>query len=315
MLLRRWILLSAVSARQARSFSARFASTSTMSAAMPADVKRLVTELYSLPAPPQLCISVTGGGGQAIAWLLAVPGASACLLEATVPYSPVSGRQWMGGAATAPASLCSEEAAVALAREAYSRAMHLSVAEHGLTLSAAAPVLGIGCTAAVASTRPKRGEHRCHVAAYSSAGVATYSLRLAKGRRDRAGEDVVVGRLVLRAIFEAAGLQQLADFSSAALLLEPATTDSSADSSAASAVETVPVAQRTAVTDALQAVMDGVVKTAVVLPTTTADAAAAAQSQQFFADLPVPAPAIVFPGSFNPLHEGHVGLVRAAQVR
>jgi hypothetical protein len=278
--------------------------------AMPADVKRLISELYSLPAPPQLCISVTGGGGQAIAWLLAVPGASACLLEATVPYSPVSGRQWMGGAAAAPASLCSEEAAVALAREAYSRAMHLSVAEHGLTLSAAAPVLGIGCTAAVASTRPKRGEHRCHVAAYSSAGVATYSLRLAKGRRDRAGEDAVVGRLVLRAIFEAAGLQQLADFSSAALLLEPDTTDSSAGS----AVETVPVAQRTVVTDALQALMDGAVKTAVVLPT-TADAAAAAQSQQFFADLPVPAPAIVFPGSFNPLHEGHVGLVRAAQVR
>jgi hypothetical protein len=280
-------------------------------AAMPADVKRLVAELYSLPAPPQLCISVTGGGGQAIAWLLAVPGASACLLEATVPYSPVSGQQWMGGAATAPASLCSEEAAVALAREAYSRAMHLSVTEHGLTLSAAAPVLGVGCTAAVASTRPKRGEHRCHVAAYSSAGVATYSLRLAKGRRDRAGEDAVVSRLVLRAVFEAAGLQQLADFSSEALLLQP-DTSSSADSSTASAVETVPVAKRTAGSDALQALMDGAVKTAVVLPTTAE--AVAAQSQQFFADLPVPAPAIVFPGSFNPLHEGHVGLVRAAQV-
>ncbi|KAG5184315.1 hypothetical protein JKP88DRAFT_348454 [Tribonema minus] len=382
-----------------------------------------------MPNPPQLCLSTTGAGGQAVAWLLGVPGASATLLEATVPYSPLSGRQWMGGAAAAPTSLCSEEAAIAMAREAYKRALQLTVAERGLARAAAACALGVGATAAVASTRPKRGDHRwdgggarcvrgagvpvhaclvavgvvvidqayvgaacalgvgataalastqpkrgdhrCHVAACGAAGTTLYSLTLAKGRRDRAGEDAVVSRLVLRAVLEPPEA-----FLRAALLLDGGGASSSG--SAPQPPEAVPAARHTAPPDALDRLLAGHIGQVLVLPggangevdaaaaATAEDAAAAAAAaddaaaadaegaargggepsaadaaaarlrsagsgeqarraeggaaaaagggvQMMFPELPVPAPALVFPGSFNPLHNGHVALVQAAQ--
>ena len=41
-------------------------------------------------------------------------------------------------------------------------------------------MVGVGCTAAIATDRPKRGAHRCHVAAWSQRGVTTYSLETVK---------------------------------------------------------------------------------------------------------------------------------------
>ena len=42
-------------------------------------------------------VSFTGGGSQAIADLLTVPGASATMLEAVVPYSAAALAEWLGG--------------------------------------------------------------------------------------------------------------------------------------------------------------------------------------------------------------------------
>ena len=86
-----------------------------------------------------------------------------------------------------------------MAKSAYRRALHLR--------EGAAPVVGIACTATIATDRTKRGEHRCHIAAWHSSGVNTYNLTFIKGLRDRAGEDEIASKLVLRAIAESAGVE------------------------------------------------------------------------------------------------------------
>ncbi|CAN0083872.1 unnamed protein product, partial [Ectocarpus fasciculatus] len=47
-------------------------------------------------------------GGQAISWLLGVPGASACLLEATIPYCFKAFEDRMAAGSRAP-GYCSRE--------------------------------------------------------------------------------------------------------------------------------------------------------------------------------------------------------------
>jgi nicotinamide mononucleotide (NMN) deamidase PncC len=102
----------------------------------------------------QFVMAVTGGGSGAISGLLEVPGASASVLEAIVPYAASAMADWLGGT---PDHYCSERTARAMAMAAFERARKLSDADpHTLR--------GIGATASLASNRPKRGPHRIHVA-------------------------------------------------------------------------------------------------------------------------------------------------------
>jgi hypothetical protein len=150
---------------------------------------------------------VSGAGSQALAWLLGVGGASRTVLEATVPYAQTSFTAYAG---SVPGEFASAEAARALATASLDRARAL--AEDG------APVLGLGCAATIATDRLKRGEHRAYVAVAGGAeGTRTYALHLEKGARDRAGEEDVVSRLVLRALAAASGV----DASGLALPLLP----------------------------------------------------------------------------------------------
>ena len=102
-------------------------------------------------------VSVAGAGTAAISWLLGVAGASRTVLEISVPYASPALTEFVG---YEPTQFVSEETAVAMAKSAYRRALHLR--------EGAAPVVGIACTATIATDRTKRGEHRCHIAAWHS---------------------------------------------------------------------------------------------------------------------------------------------------
>ena len=162
---------------------------------MERDVRGLVQAIHD--SPTMAVMVVTGAGAQALAWLLAVGGASRTLLEAVVPYGRKSIAQVLGHE---PDQYASPEVAVELARAAYRRALEQREGQE--------PVVGLACTASIATDRPKRGEHRCSVAVWDSTGLTTYNLTLAKGERDRAGEEAVVSRLVLQALAGAAGVEQ-----------------------------------------------------------------------------------------------------------
>ena len=140
-------------------------------------------------------VAVAGAGTEAISWLLGVAGASRTVLEILVPYASTSLTEFVG---SEPDQFVSEETAAAMAKSAYMRALQLR--------DGTSPVVGVACTATIATDRTKLGDHRCHIAAWSGDGAKTYSLTYLKGLRDRAGEDEIASKLVLRAIAESAGL-------------------------------------------------------------------------------------------------------------
>ncbi len=161
---------------------------------MDAHIHDLVARLH---ASPLRCVfAVTGAGAEALSWLLAVPGASKTVLEATVPYSRAALVELLG---CEPLSLASAEVAGEMAEAAYGRALALRDDDF--------PVAGVACTAAISSNRPKRGAHRAHVAVRTGDRLVKFGVVLEKGRRDRAAEERVVSLLLLWALSTAAGLE------------------------------------------------------------------------------------------------------------
>jgi len=158
------------------------------------DAIPLIAQIHASPVMA-VCV-VTGGGSQAIADLLTVPGASRTVLEALVPYSDKSMIEFLGAA---PIQAVSIETAAALARQAYQRACALREAEE-------IPVVGLSCTATLVTDRPKKGDHRAHVGLCTSADTRVFSLTLYKGARDRIGEERLVSDLLLQVLALGCGL-------------------------------------------------------------------------------------------------------------
>lgn len=148
----------------------------------------------------QAVLAVTGGGSLAISDLLSVPGASAFVLEARVPYSPAALAEWLG---REPEQSCSRETALAMAVVAWQRANQLA--------GSSATTIGVGCTAALASSRPKRGDHRAWIATHSATATRLFGLTLPKGKRDRAAEERLVADAVLQLLGESCELADLPD--------------------------------------------------------------------------------------------------------
>ncbi len=162
------------------------------------EISRLVRQIHATPT--QLVLSLAGGGSAAIGELLQVSGASRTVLEAVVPYSAGSLREFLGGP---PEQACSAQTARAMAMAAFLRARRLAGGEKTSTGEALA---GVACTASLASDRPKRGPHRAHLAVQTADFTASASVELEKGHRTRALEEEVVCRLILNHVAFACGL-------------------------------------------------------------------------------------------------------------
>ncbi len=158
---------------------------------MAAECEPLVEAIHA--APRRLVLALSGGGSRALADLLEVPGASRTVLEAAVPYNEGALLAWLGGR---PDRFCCAETARAMAMVAFHRARQLAEPE-------AESLAGLACTAGLATDRPRRGEHRAHVAVQTGDETACWSLHLAKGRRTRRDEEQLVGTLVLNCAAEA----------------------------------------------------------------------------------------------------------------
>jgi hypothetical protein len=214
-------------------------------------------------------LAITGGGSGAIGELLRVPGGSRLLLEAQVPYDALALETFLG---FAPAQACSADTAVAMARSARVRAARLA--------PAGAELVGLGATAALASDRPRQGEHRFHIAFASSTHVGHCTAVMAKGRRDRANEEDLVSRAIILWLARACGVAAPSPRS----LLDA---DEHYNETAAAG-------------DTIDRLVAGGVDRVTVLPDGQAI-------------LSAPPPAVLLPGSFNPVHEGHVSLARIAE--
>lgn len=138
------------------------------------------------------CVLSCTGGGSAIATLLGAPGVSSFLQEVRVPYSAGAMQNLLG---REPDQSCSAETALAMACVSF----HLADRQSGQP----AHSVGVGVTAALASSRPKRGEHRCFIAVQTVTETRLLQVTFHKGARSRAAEDQLVGQLTLRTVAEA----------------------------------------------------------------------------------------------------------------
>ncbi len=222
----------------------------------------------------QAVLAITGGGSGAIAELLRVPGGSRLLLEAVVPYAAGALARFLGGE---PAQACSAETAVAMAERARARAAALA--------PAGTQVVGLGATASLVSDRPKQGEHRVHIAVAAGAATDHCALVLTKGRRDRGGEETLVARAIVLWLARACGVEAASPRS--LLDADERFTESVAGSAPA----------RAASETAIDRLVAGGLERLTVWPDGRFDESA-------------PPPRIVLPGSFNPLHAGHLTLAR-----
>jgi nicotinic acid mononucleotide adenylyltransferase len=218
-------------------------------------------------------LAITGGGSGAIGELLRVPGGSRLLIEAQIPYDALALATFLG---FAPAQACSAETAIAMARTARARAAGL--------VPAGTDLVGLGATAALVSDRPRRGEHRFHIAFANAAQIAHCTCVLAKGRRDRAAEEDLVSGAVVLWLARACGIA--------------APSPKSLFDADEHYAETV-VAPGAAV-DTIDQLLAGEFDRVTVQP-----------DGQIL--LSAPPPVVLFPGSFNPMHEGHVLLARVAE--
>jgi hypothetical protein len=213
-----------------------------------------------------LVLAMTGGGATVIGELLAVPGGSASVLEAVVPYSWPALIEWLGGA---PDQACSERTARAMAMAALQRTRALADES-----TPTEKLVGVGCTASLASDRPKRGAHRYYVALQSYDGTTCYAEELEKGLRSRAEEEAIVTRGVLRLVAKHCGVAM--------------------DEALASTFQPALPAAR----DLLMQKIDAVLMQA--SPTNKYDVV-----EQLTTGEARPGPRLLFPGAFHPRHAGH----------
>lgn len=220
----------------------------------------LVQRLHALPD----CgvFAVTGGGAILLADLLTVPGASATVLEARVPYAERALTEFIGAT---PEQACSVQTACDIAMASFQRAR---------TLAPDAPQhrFGFGCTASLATTSPKRGDHRAHIALQTVADTRTWSITFTKGARDRAAEERLLADIALSALAETFMLQ-----TSLALDLY--------------AGETIERDHAAAVHGWGDILLGRI------------DAAPVHGTDQ---------PKVLLPGAFNPLHDGHIAMAQYA---
>ena len=126
--------------------------------------RQLISTLHG--SGRKAALAITGGGSGAIGELLRVPGGSRLLIEAQVPYDTLALAAFLG---FAPAQACSADTTIAMARAARARAVRLAP---GTSVGMGTDLVGLGATAALVSDRPRKGEHRFHIAFANSAGIA-----------------------------------------------------------------------------------------------------------------------------------------------
>uniref|UniRef100_K3YC66 Cytidyltransferase-like domain-containing protein n=1 Tax=Setaria italica TaxID=4555 RepID=K3YC66_SETIT len=244
-----------------------------------------------------------------LGWLLSVRGASGTILEVVVPYSRASMAQLLGKASDVIGLLLTPDGTVCTDRALMVRypcdsgvnkhpltskqaAEDMSLAAYNRALKLSGPglqVMGVGFTGSLASSRPKHGDHRFYVSTWTHNCLRTSHVTLSKGLRSREEEDEVSSCFLLKFVTNKYKqpiliMSGLANLMIIGILGEPELPEES--------TEQFDEDQE------LQQVIDGQVCMKVY-------------------HFPAPVETnfnrkVILPGSFNPLHEGHLKLLEVA---
>ena len=150
------------------------------------DITGLIKQIHE--SPLKLVIVSSGGGTNAIASLLKVPGASKTVLESYIPYARESLAHYL---LKEPDQYCSLDTTLSMAAKAYSAAKKID------TKTNIDKLFGIGITASLATTYEKKGEHRFFIALQTRDYSKSIECVIEKGKRSREEEEqLVTGYLV-----------------------------------------------------------------------------------------------------------------------
>lgn len=237
---------------------------------MDQEIQEVIVRLHG--TPHKSVLAVAGAGSGAMSWLLGVSGASRTLLETLVPYGRLSMIDLVG---EEPSQYVSPQNAKDMARACYRRGKIL--------LEDDSPVVGVACTATIATDYTKRGDHRACIATWDESVATSYNLKLDKGKRDRIGEEEVVSRLLVQVMAQAYGVE--------------------ADIDIGFTEAEQPEIETERHGGPIQRLLSGEIDLVMV------DKGGVISPWEG----EPPGPAVVLPGSFNPLHDGHRQLAAAAR--
>lgn len=240
----------------------------TESPMLDVEIQNAIAQIHA--APHKFVLEFAGAGSLALWWMHSVAGSSKSIIEATDRYAAASLNDLLGKQSD---QFVSVETAIAMAQRAYERVVQLEGKQR------TSFYLGVACTATIATTYKKSGEHRCAIAVQSSEGITSYDLRMNKGQRDRAGEERLVSQLLVNAIGRACGLPTL-------LRLDMATGENLREN-------------HMILNDPIQRLMFQTVQTVTIYP-------------DGYQVVDHPTSGALLSGSFNPLHQGHESLAEAA---
>ena len=219
----------------------------------------------------KLSMSIAGAGNHSISWMLNVPGASNTIVEIVVPYAEASMKNFLG---YMPDSIVSTDTAISMAVQSY-------IAGYSCG-GRSSNMVGISCTAAIATNRIKKGDHRAIIAACSKDSIKTYLLVLNKGERTRAEEDLVVSSLLISVVAQQAGIKfPIGHLLKSGVVIQ---------------------INEVSATTQMNLLSDNKIPYLKFTP-----------DGGISYNLPEAIQYMVFPGSFNPLHDGHKKLVQVIE--
>lgn len=227
----------------------------------------------------RVSLLITGGGSRALTWLLNHPGASRSILEAHVPYHQVALERHLGS--SGPHKVAAETAR-AMALRAFEEAVAV-LAKTEPPEGADSTAIGLGCTAALATDRERKGGDRAHVAVRTPQQYNLTAIEFDRsGGRDRLAQEEALSSVIVQQLALGCGCER------------------------ASGIELpvwVRVEERTLpVQPSLERFLrKGGSRLEIDLEGNEVEAVLSAQDR------------VLLSGSFNPLHSGHRQLLAAAQ--
>ncbi|MBQ3351832.1 MAG: hypothetical protein IJG38_15665 [Thermoguttaceae bacterium] len=231
----------------------------------------------------QAYFAIAGGGTDALADLLRTPGASGLVEGAAIPYSPDQMTEFLGYEV---AQACCQATAWKMANAAFRRIINNK---------AGRSPLGVACTAALGTNRVRKGESRAHIALQTSDAVYTFTVRFARDEQKeqsasadqfaaiRAQQERVVSDVLLSALRYVLQYENGTEPDTFSLL--------------PTAYCLLP--QFTITTD-VQRIPDSIQKLFRATADETYYSPSLATRNSQLDTIPA-----IFPGSFNPIHDGH----------
>lgn len=166
----------------------------------------LVKVIRALHAHPAMGVLYSTGAGLGLPKLLWQPGgASATLIDGGAPYSRHRSAKLMGGAPKDGSSVC-REVAHRLAHAAFIAAEETVFEDPDLDNTT--PVFGLGLTAAVATTRERRGKDHVWISVFTNAGFHDVYVEFNKEWHSRDTEDDLVELFALNTLCAVLGIDQ-----------------------------------------------------------------------------------------------------------